>query len=243
MINLKTIIALLAIAFLMPEHATAQGWMVYKSDGTTVSYLYSEVDSIVTFPATSSPTGVVAVDLGLSSGTKWADKNIGASSSEGYGNYYAWGETETKGSYLWSTYMVTSRRSCGTSSDPVYAAGLTNIAGSRFDVATATWGGPWRMPTSTQISELINSCSWTWTTQNGVAGYKVTGPNGNSIFIPAAGYRFGETLDYAGSDGYYWSATLLSSNADSDGLGFDSGYHSLNYGSRYYGLTVRPVSE
>lgn len=232
------------LLFLLAGHASAQGWMVYKKDGTKAIYYYTEVDSIVTFPASSAPSGAVAVDLGLPSGTKWANINIGASSPEDYGDYYAWGETETKSEYSWDTYMVTSSSACGTSSDPIYAAGLSDIAGSKYDVAHVAWGGIWKMPTSTQVDEILSKCTWTWTTQNGVNGYRVTGTNGNSIFLPAAGYRFGTSLSDAGSGGRYWSSTRLASNAyGASGLYFNSDRQYGSSGSRYYGRSVRPVAE
>ena len=78
---------------------------------------------------------------------------------------------------------------------------MNDISGnSQYDAATANWGGSWRMPKSTELKELIDNCTWTWTTQNGVNGYKVIGTNGNSIFLPAAGL-YGSLLDYAGSNG------------------------------------------
>ena len=171
------------------------------------------------------------VDLGLS--VKWATCNVGASKPEDYGNYYAWGETSTKSSYT-------------ESNSKTYGTSMGNISGnSSYDAATANWGGSWRMPTYDELHELINNCTWTWTTQNGVKGYKVTGPNGNSIFLPAAGDRGGSSLYNAGSLGYCWSSTPHESNSDDAySLCFDSGYHRMyNYSSRYDGLSVRPVLE
>ena len=117
--------------------------------------------------------GYEYVDLGLS--VMWATCNIGADSPEDYGNYYAWGETETKDTY--------------TSSNSVtYGVSMSDFSGSAYsDAATANWGSTWRMPTSSEIDELISDCTWTWTTLNDVNGYEVTGTNGNSIFLPAAG--------------------------------------------------------
>lgn len=122
------------------------------------------------------------IDLGLPSGTKWACCNVGATMPEGYGNYYAWGETQPKSTYNWNTYQY------GNSGADVVNIG-SNIAGTSYDAATANWGSPWRMPTVSQISELINNCSNTWTTQNGVNGRRFTGTNGGTIFLPAAGYH------------------------------------------------------
>ena len=175
--------------------------------------------------------GYAAVDLGLS--VKWATCNIGADSPEGYGNYYAWGETETKEEYK-------------SSNSVTHGVDMDDISGdAEYDAATANWGGSWRMPTHDEIEELVDSCTWEWTTENEVNGYLVTGSIGNSIFLPAAGYRNGTSLDYAGYIGYYWSSTPNSSTTYlACGLNFSSSFHGVDdYGFRSYGLTVRPVSE
>ena len=111
------------------------------------------------------------------------------------------------------------------------------------DVAHVKWGGNWRMPTKAEQKELLNNCTWTWTTQNGVNGYKVTGPNGNSIFLPAAGYRYGTGVNIRGS-GYYLSSSLCScSSYYANYLYFYSDYYDWDSLYRYYGQSVRPVSE
>ena len=170
------------------------------------------------------------VDLGLS--VKWATCNVGANKPEDYGDYYAWGETKTKSEY-WDDNSVT------------YGKSFSDIKGdSRYDAARANWGGSWRLPTKKEYEELVNRCTWKWMTQNGVKGYKVTGPNGNSIFLPAAGYRFGSSLNDAGEYGYYWSSTPYESDSyDAYYLSFDSGDHYVNWYSRSHGLSVRPVTE
>jgi hypothetical protein len=189
-------------------------------------------------PGKRTPDNVEAVDLGLPSGTKWANMNIGASSPEDYGDYFAWGETEPKDTYSWTTYTH-----CDGSQKTCHDIG-TDIAGTEYDVATAQWGKSWHMPTLEQIRELVNNCTSEWTTQNGVNGRKFTSKvNGKAIFLPAAGSRWDGELYNAGSQGLYWSSTL------------DEGY-PLNarrlyiyserarwddYGGRFGGLTVRPV--
>ncbi len=173
---------------------------------------------------------VHAVDLGLS--VKWACCNVGATAPEEYGDYFAWGETTPKGEYTWGNCKTMEKNIGDISGNPAY------------DAATANWGGSWRMPTETEIQELIDNCTWQWTTVNGVEGQKVTGPNGNSIFLPAAGWRYGSSLSFAGSNGYYWSSTPGGSTTrDAYTLNFYSGNHSLNWLYRYYGLSVRPVSK
>ncbi|MCD8304571.1 MAG: protein kinase [Prevotellaceae bacterium] len=182
-------------------------------------------------PATGTINGHGYVDLGLS--VKWATCNVGASSPEGYGNYYAWGETSTKSSYT-------------EDNSATYEKSIGEISGNAsYDAARANWGSSWRLPTASEIDELINKCQRTWTTMGGHAGYKVTGPNGNSIFLPAAGWRYGTSLYYAGEYGYYWSATPYGSDTqDAYYLYFSSGdfYRSNGY-RRYDGQSVRAVSE
>lgn len=145
------------------------------------------------------------VDLGLPSGTKWASWNIGASSPEEYGGYYAWGETEPKGYYDQNTYLYYIPYL--DNKDHYYYIG-DDIANTEYDVAHVMWGDSWSMPTIEQFEELCDYCSWTWISRNGKNGYLVTGPNNNSIFLPAAGYYWGERLFGEGSSGYYWSSTL-----------------------------------
>ena len=170
------------------------------------------------------------VDLGLS--VKWATCNVGASSPSEYGNYYAWGETRTKSEYY-------------TSNSATYEKSMGDIAGNpNYDAARANWGGSWRLPTNAEFQELIDKCTWTWTSQGGHKGYKVTGKNGNSIFLPAAGWRGGSSLNYAGEDGYYWSSSPDESGSQrAYGLNFGSGYRSVSWYGRYGGRPVRPVSE
>ena len=170
------------------------------------------------------------VDLGLPSGLKWATCNVGATSPEAYGDYFAWGETTTKAEYT----LV----NCKT-----YDKTMNDISGNaQYDAARANWGGDWRMPTYDELKELITKCTWTWTTQNGVNGYKVTGPSGASIFLPAAGYRYGTSLNHAGYRGYYWSSTPNNNNY-ANYLYFNSSNHYVGYDYRNRGRTVRPVIE
>ena len=170
------------------------------------------------------------VDLGLS--VKWATCNVGANKPEDYGNYYAWGETKTKSDYRSSNSVTFDER-------------FGDIGGkSQYDAACANWGGPWRLPTKAELQELNNKCSWTWTTQNGKMGYKVTGPNGNSIFLPATGYRYGSSLLFAGESGNYWSSTPYESNSyRAYDLNVYSGGQSVDWNDRSFGRSVRPVAE
>ena len=177
-----------------------------------------------------------AIDLGLPSGTKWASCNVGATKPEEYGGYYSWGETEEKEVYDESTYKYYQNGE--------YVNLGSDISGTKYDVAHVKWGGNWCMPTLDDIDELLDNCTDEWTTLNGVYGRKFTSNiNGNSIFLPAAGFRWGGDLLYAGEDGDYWSSTQNpDGSSGAYGLYFNSGY-ALWYGnfSRYYGQSVRPV--
>ena len=189
------------------------------------------------------------VDLGLPSGLKWATCNVGASKPEEYGNHYAWGETEAKSSYSWSTYKW-----CNGSYDKITKY-CSNSSYGRVDnkrklelsddVARKQWGSTWRLPTKAEFEELLSNCTWTWTTQNGIKGCKVTSKkNGNSIFFPAAGWRNGSSLNNQGAFGYYWSSTPRESYSDNACyLYFSSGNHSTNWYTRYNGRSVRPVTK
>ncbi len=189
---------------------------------------YGEEKSFTTL---LSINGYDWVDLGLPSGLKWATCNVGATTPEGYGNFYAWGETTTKASYV-------------QSNSTTYGQQISDFSGNAtYDAARANWSSTWRMPTKTEMEELVNNCTWTWTTQNGVNGYRVTGPNGNSIFLPAAGYWFGSSHNGVGMYGYYLSSTPIESGTDDAYyLFFGNGYSRVGWGGRDDGHTVRPVT-
>ena len=189
------------------------------------------------------------VDLGLPSGTLWATCNVGASSPEEYGDYFAWGETQPKTSYSWSTYKHFKspeeiiKKYC-TSNDEGIVDDKTELEPSD-DAATVNWGSEWQMPSIEQYNELINNSytTWTWTTMNGVKGRKITSKsNGNSIFLPAAGERGGTSLGFAGNYGIYWSRSLNTSYSYYAYVqDFSSGYISTSSDYRYFGQSVRPV--
>lgn len=189
----------------------------------------------------------VAVDLGLPSGLKWASFNVGATAPEEYGDHFAWGETETKDNYSQNTYAYFH---VGGAVD---ADGfemdlwddLGDISGTEYDVAHQKWGGSWRMPTQSEFEELRTSCTWRWGTKNTVYGYKVTGSNGNWIFLPAAGYRIDMNLFQGGSNGLYWSSLPYPYyQSEACYLFFDSNNITPYYRNyRYDGLSVRPVTE
>jgi hypothetical protein len=234
------------IALMMTLSASAQ-FYIYFSDGTV-----AKVDSISMVAPVEKPNsenGHDWVDLGLPSGLKWATCNVGANAPEEYGDYFAWGETQTKSTYVFNTYKWcngsydTQTKYCTDS----YYGTVDNktVLDKEDDAAAVNWGGAWRMPTKAEQDELRQQCTWTWTTQNGVNGYTVTGSNGNSIFLPAAGVRGGSSLSYAGSRGDYWSSSLYTDHPGyAYELNFSSGYVG-GYSSSYrgYGLSVRPVCQ
>ena len=188
------------------------------------------------------------VDLGLS--VKWATCNVGATTPEEYGDYFAWGEVEPKTTYDWSTYKYGAwldqlTKYCNNSKygKDGFADNKT-VLDPEDDAAAVNWGGSWRMPTKAEQDELRNNCTWTWTIQNGVNGYKVTGSNGNSIFLPAAGYMNKGTLHDAGSECDYWSSSLFTGYPGYAYYAyFYLDYVGWSHYERNYGRSVRPVCQ
>ena len=209
-------------------------------------YYYGDTKSFTTKEKATTGTlnGHEWVDLGLPSGTKWATCNVGASSPEDYGDYYAWGECYTKaGEYGTDNYTY-----CTASSTSTRFSYLGyDISGTTKDVARVKWGIGWKMPTNAQKKELLNHCSKSWTSQNGVSGFLFTSQNGNTLFLPAAG-RKARSLLQNGSYGYYWTAN------SKDGYAGDVYYIMFNGDNMsniyadwsdwgHLGCSVRPVTE
>lgn len=200
--------------------------------GCSREYLI-DVQKVVTgnnnnYAASGTINGYEYVDLGLS--VKWATCNVGANAPEDYGNYYAWGETSTK-----SSYTVDN---CET-----YEKDISDIKGTSRDVAHVKWGGTWRMPTEDECRELKDKCSWIYTTKGGINGYKVIGPNGNSIFLPATGFRGEQYSGDIGKNGNYWSSTNAIRNDWAIEIWFDNEDIDVLNGSRQSGQSVRPVTK
>lgn len=188
-----------------------------------------------------------AVDLGLPSGLKWASFNVGATAPEEYGDYYAWGEVTTKEDYIYDTYeyykVVTGTDADGFDYEEDVWVDLGDISATKYDVAHQKWCGSWRMPTQNEFQELNQYCTWKWGAKNTVYGYKVTGSNGNWIFLPAAGVRYGTDLYYDGGSGFYWSSAPYN-QSDAYDLYFGSGgFGPYHYDCRCFGKSVRPVTE
>ena len=241
-------IFLFATMFAVSLSMLAQEKMFVWQNGAKTDFVVSDVDSITFNQLTGN--GHEYVDLGLPSGTLWATCNVGASKPEEYGDYFAWGETQPKSTYDWGTYKycngsLTSLTKYCTDSYYGTVDNKTTLEAAD-DAARANWGGSWRMPTDAELTDLRGQCTWTWTTQNGVYGYKVTskksGYTNKSIFLPAAGYRYGSSLSNAGSHGCYWSSSLdtdYPSVAWRVSFGSD-GVSPCNY-YRDIGFSVRPV--
>ena len=194
--------------------APMQGFFVHVTETTTVY-----------FSGTAHLNDYV--DLGLPSGLLWATCNVGANVPEEYGDYFAWGETTPKDTYTEENYTY--------SENPA-------ILPSNHDAATANWGGGWRMPTQAEFEELYNNTTNEWTTQNGVIGCLFTAANGNSLFLPAAGFRVRSGLYGAGSFGYYWLSSLDTDYPnDAWLLYFNPVYCGMGSGGRDAGQSVRPV--
>ena len=223
-----------------------KGWRFYM--GTNDLFSCSTYIGLLVRPVIPGKTGDIpgqAIDLGLPSGTKWASYNVGATAPDDYGGYYAWGETEEKEVYELKNYIHCD------GDDKTYHNIGENIIGTEYDVATVRWGSSWHMPTKEQFEELINNCSVVYgKTQNGVYGIQYTGPNGNKIFLPATGHKIGNTY-YQYRGGRYWTGQLVKwddyvSDSMCDILSFERNTQGLNvdndYGLRYMGLSVRPVT-
>ena len=173
--------------------------------------------------------GYEYVDLGLPSGLKWATCNVGANSPEEYGDYYAWGELEVKSAYTDVNSLTYHKDYSDISGNPAY------------DVARAKWGSSWRMPTEAEFKELIDNCKWEWTIREGKKGYNVIGSKGNSIFLPAAGYRDGTYVDRGAGNGYCSNAVDSDFNDNACGMRFEEGNYDWSSFGRSNGRPVRPV--
>ncbi|MBQ0048377.1 MAG: hypothetical protein KBT33_12900 [Prevotellaceae bacterium] len=240
---LFTLISMLAFF----STASAQSMKVYQNGKLKAIYYVSKDDKVefsedFPFPeeqgnkVDNGHNGHEYVDLGLPSGLKWATMNVGTTTPYDYGYYFAWGETEPKSTYDRDTYF--------DSNSSKYAINKKTTLDPEDDAAHVNWGGDWRMPTKAEQDELYTNCTWTWTTQNGIWGHKVSSKtNSNSIFLPAGGYRRSSGHYGAGSLGYFWLSSLdRNYSYEAYCLYFYSkevvSYYNL---SRYEGLSVRAV--
>lgn len=250
---MKKIFILLAVV-LGCMTAQAQVVDIYNNGSLVNSYTtggYNNYKVVLRQNTSSSDTSFpgdgaehTLVDLGLS--VKWATCNVGATSVYDGGNFYSWGGTATKESYTASTdaycNCADNYDNCGNAFHFTKYNHIDNtkVLESADDVATVTWGSDYRMPTQEEFEELKTSCTWTWDATH--KGYLVEGANGNSIFLPAAGYRGASDVESQGVYGLYWSSSLYTETGNfAYSLYFKSGsiYNSDSY--RCYGYSVRPV--
>ncbi|MCQ2210325.1 MAG: hypothetical protein MJZ34_08540 [Paludibacteraceae bacterium] len=257
----KQLLATLGLAALCMASYAATLMRVTQTDGSVVEYDV-EKDSLVDFYEKTAPVDTTAtdttqisnhayVDLGLPSGTLWATYNIGATKPEEFGDYFAWGETEPKEVYDWSTYKYAKASGAWNldsltkyNSGKIYEGTIDNLLTllPEDDAATANWGSEWRMPTNEEQRELVEECQYQMTEVNGVYGAKFTGKNGNSVFFPAAGDRYGSDAYDVGDYGYSWSSSLYEKyESIARNLSFyEGGAYWDNY-YRYDGFPVRAV--
>lgn len=202
-------------------------WTPGKHKGHTVPVTYT-FPLVFTLPKPNYNSHEY-VDLGLS--VKWATCNIGADNPEDFGNYYAWGEVNTK-------------FDCSGNNSKTYGKKVEDITGNPiYDTARANWGGDWRLPTKDEFMELVDNCIWIWTNQNGRNGYKITSKrNGKSIFLPAAGSQYETNIVDANERGHYWTSTPDVNDPDgSFGLYFHDKIYNVVWNGRWGGECVRPV--
>jgi len=252
--KLTILMFVLAIAFPMSASAVYERGDVNQSGDVNIADVTTLIDYLLTneWP-TPSVTAYEFVDLGLASGTLWATTNVGATTPEGYGDFFAWGETVPKDTtYTWATtawafYDNGSLRFSKYNTDSQYGEidNKTELD-PEDDAAYVNWGPEWRMPTAAQFNELRTQCTWEWTEVNGVPGQKLTGPNGNSIFLPASGQRSATSLSGQGSNGNYWSRELYATTTavkpnSAFKLYFGKSSKQTISGARNQGCTVRPV--
>ena len=192
-----------------------------------------------------SPDGVEAVDLGLS--VKWANMNVGAKKPSGFGTYFAWGETKSKQYYSWNTYAWSKGDSQFLTK--YSATDKRNRLIPTDDAAQTNWGDEWRMPTEEEFEELVNpkNCTWEWSSQDGVNGYKVTSKKtGKSIFLPITGFRYYADIQFRAIMGVYWSSSLYTTDPNKAWcLEFNFSDIKVHYGNlssnRFSGRCIRAV--
>ncbi len=217
--------------------------------GNTVSVTTKTIDGSDPWQPTG-PDENGAVDLGLS--VKWAACNIGATLPEEYGDYYAFGEVETKSDYTRYNYKFIEESTIGSSVfyDFILPGGLMDISGTEYDAATVNWRNGWRMPTKMELLELDDRATAVWTSYNGVNGLRIIGPNGNSIFLPAAGYRSEYGSQGKGEYGYYRGSTIENENNPEFAYSYRWGrsysgeaYNGVSIEWNPYGVTIRAVRD
>lgn len=211
--------------------------------------LIENADSITFSEPTTPPAGdEEAVDLGLS--VKWAQRNLGAENPWDFGTYFAWGEIEGKDNYEWATYKHGTSYNQLTKYVSSVGYGLDGFIDNKEvldesdDAAAQLLGNGWRMPTPEEMQELIEDCTWEEDYDMGVGGLSVTGPNGNSIFMPFAGRMYGSILFQSNASGYYWTSSLNEkANVQAKYLCIAPNGQEVTCYNRYFGFSIRPVKK
>lgn len=208
---------------------------IHFKNGQTIEYPSENVEYVDFSAKASDPTVTtgVAIDLGLS--VYWASYNVGASSPEEFGEYFSWGETSPKSSYYTTNYSYYD-----SNSDQIMDIG-DNISGTAYDAATVNLGKDWRIPTKEEMKELIDNCSWEWVQISGIRGYKITGRNGNSIFLPAAGCK-SDTQHYHKNTALCYSSATTAGKISCYAIFKDGGSYNYSGCEKYRGMTIRPVT-
>ncbi len=243
-----TLFSLLLLALALPV-AAQDKVVVWKKSGEKISVPLSDLHRVTFSTVTDGDDGKVVnghafVDLGLPSGTLWAACNIGADEPTGLGSYFAWGETSVKERY-------DNSNSVWYDTDYPH-----DVLTAEHDAATVAWGAPCRLPTMEEYTELYQNCTWTWKVNYSgslVNGFLATSDvNGNSVFFPAAGLKYGDEVDFAlGTGGDYWSSTSFYDGSNKGGYAFEFSYDIDNNSTivlpgqwywRCYGFSVRAVT-
>ncbi|WP_407405273.1 hypothetical protein [Sodaliphilus sp.] len=240
---MKRLAIILSLAFsllALPSNAAKKELVMIITDTAGVEQVIpvEKIDSVLfAEDVCQAVEGHAVVDLGLS--VKWAYANLDLDGENLESAPYV-----ENGNALYGWADPTGRQHSTSLND--YPAGVNwppnNVSGTEYDIVKANWGGEWRLPTDEEMKELMNLCTWTWETVNEAHGYRVTGPNGNSIFLPASGWRYGNDADAQGVSGNYWSGTLSTDNNNSGrSISFNSLIKGNGYSQRMYGFSVRPV--
>lgn len=247
-------------AMVAPVNLSSNNMVITLSDNANKTYIYecngtnfaAGKSYSFTIKETNSGTGVIdheSVDLGLS--VEWATCNIGANNPEECGDYFAWAETaqQSDNRYTWESYKWSDGGSATTLTKYCTSAsyGIVDnktILAPTHDAATENWGFEWRTPTKAEVDELINNCTWTWTTLNGMKGYSVISKkNSNSIFLPAAGCFATGAFKSKNELGVYWASSLHETKSN---CAYNAGFNEtdIRYDyltSRYVGQSVRAI--
>lgn len=260
---MKKIFTLIAVALMLgAATVNAQSMKVTKTDGTIYDFPVEEISKVefIQGDGSNKENGYEFVDLGLPSGTKWAKCNVGASAPEQAGDYFAWGEVTPKESYSVMNYKYGSGQAAEAGNEDSYD-GLKSLTKYNVnpalgevdnlyelepedDAAQVNMGGAWHMPSEVDLQELIDNCYFQKAKINGVSGVKVTGPNGNYIFLPNVGLRYNEIVmfnDVAMKWGFYWTSSLAGSDNTMACYLYSEGTNVVSNSFRFYGQSVRAV--